>query len=272
MPSFIDRTGTMISVYTVVKQDGWYISGKKRYPLWLFKCQCGDTFTAQFHQVSNGVRSCNKCRRARCIEDLSGRMFGLLVVTKMARSNPVLWSASCSKCGSTFNRKPCNLKRISVCPCHSHSKHGHASNGKASRTYKTWNGMINRCRYPSSPGFARYGGRGIKVCDRWLSFENFIADMGERPLGKTLDRIDGDGNYEPNNCRWATSAEQRRNTRANTLLTYSGETKTLAEWADKLGIKRHTLRFRYVRKGWSAERALEEPVGANVGRRAKTTT
>jgi len=129
--------------------------------------------------------------------------------------------------------------------------------------------MVNRCTYPSTPNFKRYGGRGITVCERWRDYVNFLADMGERPPNTSLDRIDGNGNYEPGNCRWATRKEQRRNMGENTMMTFAGETKTLAEWAEKVGINRQTLRFRYVRKGWSAERALTEPLGTSTGRRAK---
>jgi hypothetical protein len=83
----------------------------------------------------------------------------------------------------------------------------------ATRTYKSWRSMINRCTNPNTPGYASYGGRGITVCDRWLIFEPFLADMGVRPEGRTLDRINNDGNYEPGNCRWATRFEQQRNKR-----------------------------------------------------------
>lgn len=94
-----------------------------------------------------------------------------------------------------------------------HIRHGHASYGKPSRTYKSWRSMLDRCTNPNKDNFAQYGGRGIKVCADWMFFENFLADMGERPEGMTLDRIDSDGHYEPANCRWATLSVQQRNKR-----------------------------------------------------------
>lgn len=93
------------------------------------------------------------------------------------------------------------------------TKHGHTGRNWKSPTYYSWSKMKERCLNPNHEKYSNYGGRGIKVCERWMSFENFLADMGERPYGKTLDRKEVNGNYEPENCRWATAKQQRRNQR-----------------------------------------------------------
>lgn len=98
-----------------------------------------------------------------------------------------------------------------------------------------------------------YGGKGIKVCDRWMKFENFLEDMGERPRGLTIERIDSTKNYEPGNCRWATYGEQANNKSNNRLVTYKGKTLTAAQWARELGLRPKTVQQR-LRRGWSMER------------------
>jgi hypothetical protein len=121
--------------------------------------------------------------------------------------------------------------------------------------------MVMRCTNPSvgEKTFALYGGRGIKVCDRWRTFANFFADMGTAEDGMTLDRINSDGDYEPSNCRWATMKEQQNN-RCNTRhLTVNGETKTVGQWADVSGLKTSQINARLA-KGWTAERALSTPI------------
>jgi hypothetical protein len=122
--------------------------------------------------------------------------------------------------------------------------------------------MLNRCRNPNVTEYKHYGGRGIKVCERWLTFENFLADMGDmcgRALGRTIERINNDGDYEPHNVRWATYRDQGRNKSNNRLLSFRGQTKILADWASDLGITPGALIYRLDYKGWSIEEALTTP-------------
>jgi hypothetical protein len=125
--------------------------------------------------------------------------------------------------------------------------------------YTVWQNMIRRCGHSGHSSYHNYGARGIRVCQRWLdSFDDFCDDMGPRPSSRhTLERKNNDGNYEPNNCRWATWTEQANNTRHNRLLTYNGETCSVAEWARRLGIPRQTLLHRL--KHSAAEIALSCP-------------
>lgn len=126
------------------------------------------------------------------------------------------------------------------------------------RAYKSWAKMKERCLNPKCREYAYYGGRGISVCSGWLNFRNFYADMGECPPGRSIDRIDNDGNYEPENCRWADVKTQCRNRRSNVVLTFLGKTQTLIEWSEETGLSQSTLEHR-VKRGWSVERALTQP-------------
>lgn len=106
------------------------------------------------------------------------------------------------------------------------------------KIYSVWNSMLDRCCNPRHYSYARYGGRGITVCERWFKFENFLADMGEAPAGLTLDRIDNDNGYSPENCRWATVRQQMNNRGTCRLLTHAGRTQNVTQWAEELGIPR----------------------------------
>lgn len=135
--------------------------------------------------------------------------------------------------------------------------HGDAPRGKRCFEYRCWVNMIQRCENPDSTGWSHYGGRGIRVCARWKTYENFLADMDRRPSSKhTLDRIDPNGDYEPSNCRWLTMKEQENNRTNNRLLTFQGRTQTLMQWAEETGLKRETISKRLDRLGWSVEDAL----------------
>ena len=135
-------------------------------------------------------------------------------------------------------------------------KHGHARAGKVRPEHRIWLAMIRRCTEPSDPAFDNYGGRGIKVCDRWSTYENFYADMGDRPHGLTLDRRDNNGDYCPENCRWATKAEQAANRRTSILVEYNGEVMCAKHAAKLAGINPATLRWR-IKQGWTGEKLFK---------------
>lgn len=135
-------------------------------------------------------------------------------------------------------------------------KHGRCIEG--SPTYYAavvWAQIVSRCTNPKHQYYSDYGGRGIQVCERWREFENFYADLWPRPEGMTLDRINNNGHYEPGNVRWATRKEQARNRRSSRMLEINGEVCTVAEWAERSGLKYSTLNER-IKRGWSPEAAI----------------
>lgn len=129
---------------------------------------------------------------------------------------------------------------------------------EGTREHNSWRGMRERCYNRNHSAYKNYGGRGIKICQRWKnSFLEFYADMGKCPDGMTIERIDNDGDYEPSNCKWATRKEQSRNRRNwIALLTYNGRTQHLVDWAKELGIIPSALHNRIHKYNWSLERAL----------------
>jgi hypothetical protein len=206
--------------------------------------------------------------------DRTGQVFGRLTI--LSRSPRVskegaFWLCQCS-CGKQKVINGRNIvggKSIS-CGCVRKEQlvsrlttHGRKPRGrKTCPVYKAWQNIISRCHNPRKPDFARYGARGITVCDRWReSFENFLADMGERPSPKhSIDRIDNNGNYEPGNCRWATNSEQQRNKRTNRLITIDGITHCVVEWAEIKGIPGNNINAR-LHEGWSDYDAVMTPIG-----------
>lgn len=131
--------------------------------------------------------------------------------------------------------------------------------GPLAREYSVWCAMRRRCNSPTSASYQAYGGRGIRVCPRWDSFEQFYLDMGPRPSAShSIERIDNNGNYEPNNCRWATAGEQARNTRRSVRITFNGETLSRKDWATRYGISQYTIKYRIEVLGWTIDRALTE--------------
>ena len=157
--------------------------------------------------------------------DLTEQKFGRLFImhpTKKRCGSSTIWKALCG-CGNYTYASVSNLMNGNTksCGClqrertaESHIKHGHAVGGRISREYSTWVSMVKRCSDPKEKAYEYYGGRGINVCDRWKnSFLNFLIDMGKRPEGMTIDRINNEGNYELSNCKWSTMKEQCNNRR-----------------------------------------------------------
>lgn len=149
--------------------------------------------------------------------------------------------------------------------------HGDCAGGKLSAEYRVWVSMMSRCSNPMVKSYPNYGGRGIIVCEKWkASFSDFLADVGRRPGPKhSLDRFpNNNGNYEPGNVRWATAAEQNRNTSKNHNLEYAGKTMCIADWSKETGLSRRTI-LRRLAGGWSIDVALTLPVeGRLTNRRA----
>lgn len=189
--------------------------------------------------------------------DLTGRRFGRLVVIGRAANSPagaVRWYCQCD-CGKTTTTHGDSLRRGASVACGCFKLDQSTRHGMSrTPTHISWSSMIQRIDDSNHPQWKRWGGRGIKVCERWRLFENFLSDMGEKPEGKSLDRINNEGDYEPGNCRWADVKTQQRNRRDSRLITYNGETHCMTEWAARIGISPTSLWRRL--KSWPLEKAM----------------
>lgn len=201
--------------------------------------------------------------------DRTGQRYGRLVVQALDSTKPATkWLCLCD-CGSVVKVLAGQLGagRTKSCGCLRKEvsadlirKVSYRGPGHSRRTeYAVWAGIKQRCLNPNTKSFPRYGGRGITICERWKnSFTNFYSDMGPRPDGTSIDRIDNDGHYEPSNCRWATEEDQRNNKRSNYRVAVDGRTLTIAQAARKYGVVYSNLYHRIVTLGWPIERALAQ--------------
>lgn len=204
--------------------------------------------------------------------DLTGLRFGRLTVVKFSHKNEkrhYCWLCKCD-CGNniivrggslnTGNTKSCGclMREVNRNVC---IKRNTTHGGTHTKLYDVWQSMRQRVNDHKDKHYADYGGRGITICDEWRKYEAFSKWAKENGYsnGLSIDRIDNDGNYEPQNCRWTTNKEQANNKRNNRLIEYNGEVKTLQEWADLHNIIRTTLCTR-LKYGWSIDRAFNEPV------------
>lgn len=189
--------------------------------------------------------------------DRTGEQHGKLTVLRLAGVSPSrqsLWECRC-QCGNlTTVRADALGKATRSCGCWAvESRRTHGL--RRTKVYKVWASMLERCQRKNHPQFNNYGGRGISVCKRWRAFENFYRDMGE-PNGRTLDRINVNGNYSPSNCRWASWKTQNRNKTNNHNVIFNGQKMTLAQLAEKQGVCYGTLHSR-IRAGWTISEAAK---------------
>ena len=199
-------------------------------------------------------------RKGNSLNGKYGMLTTICKTTKRSVSNDVIWKFQCA-CGSTYYGRSSEVKagRIYNCGCVTRLTHGKS----ATKVYRAFHKMRERCLKKYSAQWHNYGGRGIKICKRWNKFENFLLDMGEPPAMYSLDRIDNNGNYEPSNCRWASNKTQANNTRVNRYFVVNGKRYTLTQLAEKYDFNYACLRSR-LKAGYTIEDALS---GAKMQRK-----
>lgn len=202
-------------------------------------------------------------------KDRTGQRFGRWVaIARHPQKKKVLWLCRCD-CGTERYVAASDLAigKSKSCGCLPKGGSGKTLPKVCKREYHSWSGMKQRCLYAGHVEFHRYGGRGISVCDSWVSsFEKFLADMGACPDGHSLDRINLDGPYSPENCRWATKTEQSENTSRNVHVEYGGVRVTLKKLALELGINYYRLHAYHRRRGLSLEEAIRKAKEPGINR------
>lgn len=250
--------------------------------MWECLCSCGNKKLYSTNVLNRGLAKSCGCMQTG-FEDLTGKRFGRLVVLSSdgycAKSHSFKWICLCD-CGKTKTVLGGNLKtgKTVSCGCYSSEqkslrswKHGI---GNESRIFRIWSGMKQRCYNPKSPSYKRYGARGITVCNEWfdsfLTFQKWSLENGYSD-DLSIDRIDNNGNYCPENCRWESTKAQNNNRRTTVTITYNEETHSIAEWSEITGIHASTLAQRK-RNGWSDAECLEVPVDVKNNQTTRNTS
>lgn len=259
-----DLTGIVFGRYTVISLAG---CDSKRNTKWNCRCECGVEKVVPRPSLVQGCgRSCG-CLKAKKYAGIAGQKFGYLTAIEPAGRlrRDSAWRCQCV-CGEYRTVKSHDLVTGKIRSCGCKNRKGKATHDMyGTATYNVWAGIKQRCLNPCVKAWPNYGGRGISVCERWLRFENFLVDMGERPPGMSIDRIDNNGNYEPENCRWATPFQQCRNTRKNRMVDLDGESMPVVVACEKLNVSQKTVRTRILR-GWCFSDAVKSPIGKFISR------
>lgn len=213
------------------------------------------------------------------IINMEGKRFGRLVGLSRAGSNhrgAAAWLFRCD-CGKTkvIAGKDVRSGGTVSCGCYRDENSGYCNakyDEKTKALVRVWSGMKRRCLNKNSTAWERYGGRGIKICERWInSLENFAKDMGPRPPGTSLDRINNDGDYCKENCRWATFLQQNNNRQSSRFINFLGKTKTISEWERETGVRAQRITKRLA-LGWDESRAISQPARTYTRKTIKTGT
>ena len=262
---FKDHTGEKYGMLTVLeKAEDYKITQKYKC-----MCKCGNITYSTIGNMKKGKKVSCGCLKNN---DLSGEKFGRLTVVKRWERLPsghTKWLCVCD-CGNVKFVMDSNLHRKHEVSCGCAKKEKMIKNSKwkgesSEPLFIIWRAMLKRCYNINSQNYKYYGGRGIKVCNEWLdenngyfSFKKWSLENGFEK-GLSIERIDVNNDYSPDNCKWIPFSEQSKNKRNNNMITYHNETKCLAEWSKILGIKRYTLYSR-LKRGWAVEKAFETPV------------
>lgn len=257
--SIIDLSGLKFDFLQPLAVVG---ANKQKNTLWLCKCDCGKTkiVAANYLKRKDRIKSCG-CNGRNKWDCIIGQRFGFWTVKeKLKQSGKRLYFICQCDCGTIKMQASFDLinKKTQSCGCAYRKKRIEEDGNICTRKsnikndhplYRTWILMKNRCENPSDRKWHRYGGRGIKVCDRWQNFAFFVKDLYPKPPGTSLDRIDNNGNYGPSNCRWATARVQAQNTRRNVLIKNNDTVLCVSEWARKMKVSRQTI-LTWNKAGW----------------------